>query len=337
MHAFLTAPTTLLDRLFFARVPIDATGVSIEYGEFAAGVSIDVIRRAAESHLLLLSTPRQANPLLTWAQLTERLQALGFERQARDELTVGGARFVSFLSKGRHRPWTRLSAGTDAIDAWLRMGEPNVLGVLGLPTSAISSEAIERMTNAIARATAETLYPLGKVVDEFASEAAKAVDTQIAQAMQAAADLEHENEQIADAASQRATTQARDYVLAQPAYPSAEIHRVLGGSADSQNKNDMAKRLRQGGQLLGIWNGREFRHPRFQFTPTGQLDPRFAELLAVLPTQAEDRTGWRRAFWFYFPNELLEDREPAAVWAVDPNVVIEAAREEFVEDTDDDA
>jgi hypothetical protein len=28
-----------------------------------------------------------------------------------------------------------------------------------------------------------------------------------------------------------------------------------------------------------------------------------------LPGQTEDRSGWRRAFWFYFPNELLQARE----------------------------
>ena len=135
----------------------------------------------------------------------------------------------------------------------------------------------------------------------------------------------------AEAASQRATAQARDYVLSQAAYLSVEVHELLGGVADSQNKKEMAKRLRQDGQLLGIWNGREFRHPRFQFTPTNQLDPRFAELLAVLPAQREDRAGWRRAFWFYFPNELLADREPASAWSEDPVRVIEAAHDEFDE------
>lgn len=135
----------------------------------------------------------------------------------------------------------------------------------------------------------------------------------------------------AEAASQRATDEARDYVLAQPSYSSAEVHELLGGDAECENKNDMAKRLRQGGQLLGIWNGSEFRHPKFQFKQTGLLDPRFAELLAVF--QGADRTGWRRAFWFYFPNELLEHREPAAVWTNDPQRVADAALEEF-EDQD---
>lgn len=142
---------------------------------------------------------------------------------------------------------------------------------------------------------------------------------------------EIERQREAEAASQHATAEARDYVLAQPAYPSAEIHGLLGGSPNGQSKNVMAKRLRQDGKLLGIWNGSEFRHPTFQFTPSGQLDPRFAELLAVLPTQADDHTGWRRAFWLYFPNELLGDQEPAIVWNVDPQSVLNVAREEFDE------
>jgi hypothetical protein len=49
---------------------------------------------------------------------------------------------------------------------------------------------------------------------------------------------------------------------------------LLGGGADGQNKKDIAKRLRQEQQLLGIWKGREFRHPTVQFTSDGQIDAR---------------------------------------------------------------
>jgi hypothetical protein len=143
-------------------------------------------------------------------------------------------------------------------------------------------------------------------------------------------DLRATRQHEAEAASQRATAEARDYVLGQPAYLSSEVHDLLGGGADIPNKNEMAKRLRQGGQLLGIWNGHEFCHPKFQFTRTGQLDPRFEHLLLILP-EHEDRAGWRRAFWLYFPNELLGDREPAAVWSEDPQSVLDAARDEFTE------
>lgn len=136
----------------------------------------------------------------------------------------------------------------------------------------------------------------------------------------------------AEQASKHASARERDYVIGQPAYSSAEIGQRFGGDG-SQHEADVARWLRQTGQILGIWNGREFRHPKFQFA-TLQLDSRFAELLAVLPALREDRTGWRRAFWLYFPNELLEDREPAAVWVEDPQAVIAAARTEF-EDSDE--
>jgi len=335
MNAYLHTSTTVLERLLFARVPINESRVSIEYGEFVPGQPVDAIRRAADRHLLLLCTPKHDNPLLTWAHLTERLQAFGFEPQARGELILGGSRCVSFVSRGRHKPWTRLSGGTDPIDAWVRMGESDVLGVLGLPQAAISTEAVERMTSAIARVTAETLFPLGREVDALASETAKAFGAQVASAQQTLDDLEKGAEDSAAAASQQATNLSRDYVLAQPALSSEEIHDRFGGGVDSKNKNDMAKRLRQSGQVLGIWNGRKFRHPLFQFTPSGP-DARFAELLGVLPVHENDRTGWRRAFWLYFPNELLDDREPAAVWAEDPRRVLDAAREEF-EASDDDA
>jgi len=168
-------------------------------------------------------------------------------------------------------------------------------------------------------------------MDEQVDEACKVIKTP----SNSEDDLDAPRQLEAEAASQQATAAAREYVLEQPAYLSAEVHKLLGGAADSPTKNEMAKRLRQDGQLLGIWDGREFRHPIFQFTRRGQLDPRFTELLAVLPNQMQDRTGWRRAFWFYFPNELLEDREPALVWSDEPQSVLDAARDEFEGDVDD--
>ena len=168
-------------------------------------------------------------------------------------------------------------------------------------------------------------------MDEQVDEACKVIKTP----SNSEDDLDAPRQLEAEAASQQATAAAREYVLEQPAYLSAEVHKLLGGAADSPTKNEMAKRLRQDGQLLGIWDGREFRHPTFQFTRRGQLDPRFKELLAVLPNQMQDRTGWRRAFWFYFPNELLEDREPALVWSEDPQSVLDAARDEFECEVDD--
>lgn len=107
-------------------------------------------------------------------------------------------------------------------------------------------------------------------------------------------------------------------VLAQPVLTSAEVEHRVGGA-------DVARSLRRDRKMLGLWNGREYLHPAWQFGDGG-LDPRVADLLAVLP---EDRTGWEPALVLWFPNELLEDHRPMEVWRVDPQRVINALKLEF--------
>ena len=57
-----------------------------------------------------------------------------------------------------------------------------------------------------------------------------------------------------------------------------------------------ASRLRREHRLIGARFRNGYRHPRFQFdTPTARVNPRVADLLAVLPQ--DDDTGWSAVFW----------------------------------------
>ena len=129
-------------------------------------------------------------------------------------------------------------------------------------------------------------------------------------------------------AAVEAARQRRDEILAKEAFvDSAAIHVAQGGVRGAAGANNTASRLRRNGQLLGVWDGREFQHPAFQLEKsTGRVNPAVARLLALLP---KDRSGWRQAFWLYQPHARLNGRRPAEAFAKDPEAVIEAARSTF--------
>jgi hypothetical protein len=107
----------------------------------------------------------------------------------------------------------------------------------------------------------------------------------------------------------------------------AQVHEQQGGIASAAGANNTASRLRRRGELLGAWDGREYRHPAFQFDRrTGRVMPEVKELLALLP---KDRSGWRQVFWLFQPHTALEDKRPADVFPRDPQAVMGAAQSTF--------
>jgi hypothetical protein len=91
--------------------------------------------------------------------------------------------------------------------------------------------------------------------------------------------------------------------------------------------NNKDNRLRNQGELLRVWDGREYLHPVFQFDPeTGRVMPEMKELIQFLP---KDWGGWRQVFWLFQPHALLDGKCPADLFPTDPHAVIEAARATF--------
>lgn len=101
---------------------------------------------------------------------------------------------------------------------------------------------------------------------------------------------------------------------------SAEVGRAISGNPDHSNPKMVASRARKAGELLGVWDGRTYRYPRFQFDSEGQPLPAIAELIAALPKDRDEHgvdTGANRdaALWLYTPDETFDGRAPAEVFA----------------------
>ncbi|MGF6414861.1 hypothetical protein [Paraburkholderia sp. MM5482-R1] len=127
-------------------------------------------------------------------------------------------------------------------------------------------------------------------------------------------------------------TEFRDELLEQ-GWPDARRVAELGAKAPGPESTMYAIRAQESGDLLGAWSAPRhcFLYPDFQFDRSGVIRHDVAGLLAVLPGE-DDRGGWRRTFWLYSPNALLDDRTPAEIFIDDPTRVIAVAREEFLGD-----
>jgi hypothetical protein len=108
-----------------------------------------------------------------------------------------------------------------------------------------------------------------------------------------------------------------------------QVHERLGGKPDAPGAKNRASRLRKAGELLGVWDGRRYVYPLFQFYPNsqgGQLVAGMESLIKVLP---KDTTGWRQAFWLCQPHAGLDGERPADALQRDPQSVIRAAHSTF--------
>lgn len=124
----------------------------------------------------------------------------------------------------------------------------------------------------------------------------------------------------------------RDELLSR-GWPDAPQVTARCGIATQDNDIDYATNARASGTLLGVWVAVEgvYRYPDFQFDSQGTVRPAVSDLLKALPGDADDRTGWRRAFWLYSPHAQLADETPAELFARNAVRVIEAAKAEFHE------
>lgn len=140
---------------------------------------------------------------------------------------------------------------------------------------------------------------------------------------------------LATSASHEAAIEFRNELLAKN-WPDGKRVAKMAGSRSGSNPHQYAARLRSGGGLLGVWvaTERTYRHPDFQFDSHGGVRPEVSDLLKVLPSDEEDRGGWRRAFWLYSPHAKLDGETPAEVFVRDPKRVVEVAEGEFRGDAD---
>jgi hypothetical protein len=107
---------------------------------------------------------------------------------------------------------------------------------------------------------------------------------------------------------------------------SASVGRALARDAAHANPKMVTTRARQRGQIFGVWEGNAYRYPAFQFDAEGQPRPETAELIAVLPRDA-DGSGRDAALWLFAPDAALDERTPAEVFVEDPARVITLARQ----------
>lgn len=121
----------------------------------------------------------------------------------------------------------------------------------------------------------------------------------------------------------------REQILEREAFLSArEVHAAQGGASDAPGAANAASRLRRNGELLGVWTGREYRYPSFQFDPTTgrAMVDEVRELLKVLPA---DPSGWRQTAWMFQAHARLDGRRPADAFAEQSAFVIQLARDTF--------
>lgn len=153
----------------------------------------------------------------------------------------------------------------------------------------------------------------------------------------------------------------RESLLALHWPDSKTVGRQLGSTGTGVEAR--VSRERADGTLFGVWAGRArggYQHPTFQFLPSGSPHPRLPDLLDALArrpdlTPAADRSGWERAFWLYQPRGRLSEqalamraaapeqfradperfaalpdspRTPADVFQLDPQAVIDLARDD---------
>jgi hypothetical protein len=118
-----------------------------------------------------------------------------------------------------------------------------------------------------------------------------------------------------------------DPLLADPTrfVDSETVGRALSGNPEQAGPKMVASRARKRGEVLGVWDGINYRYPTFQFGSDGQPLPRLAELIAALPI---DAVGSNRgaALWLFAPDAELGGQTPAQVFPEHPDRVLQLRR-----------
>lgn len=126
-------------------------------------------------------------------------------------------------------------------------------------------------------------------------------------------------------------------------WPTA-VQAGLAMGIDAEDASQLVTGLRKQGTLLGVYMTEpkhHWRYPRWQFDTEHRPIERFAEILAILREHGnylDDQgrtTGWGEVEWFLSAHVLLDDRAPCEVVQEDPDAVLEAARVEYIEESNE--
>jgi hypothetical protein len=228
----------------------------------------------------------------------------------------------------------------DVVAAWARSGRANAEAFVVLP-EVVGDDAL------FIRAALHDLEASGTI--GLTATGSLTVERGIRSAAPAPARVEEETAPAND--EETAATRRRR--LAARWLTAAEVSKQLGSVA--ANAGEAASAARRAGRLLGVWHATEkaYRYPPWQFSPSGQPVEGMSEILALLRDagirggQSRANEGWPETTWFLSPNAFIAearrdrgetDRQseitPAAVLQAKPGDVLDAAREEFMEDPD---
>ncbi len=118
----------------------------------------------------------------------------------------------------------------------------------------------------------------------------------------------------------------------------AQVSRAMGSSA--ADPSELATQLRRNGQLLGVYiveSTQHYRFPSWQFQPDGQPVKHFTEILAIIREygirlgEKGLTSGWGEVEWFLSHHVLLGGDRPCDLLRENSGAVLEAARDEFIE------
>lgn len=101
-------------------------------------------------------------------------------------------------------------------------------------------------------------------------------------------------------------------------------------------RNGTLMQCLQAGSVLGIWisEWKLYLFPQWQIAPTGQPLKGLSQVLALLRgpfgiSNGEMTSGWQELEWLIAPHALLSGGTPAGVLALDPDLVLKAAEQDF--------
>ncbi len=107
--------------------------------------------------------------------------------------------------------------------------------------------------------------------------------------------------------------------------PASEVAKIAGFSPT--NPSVQPNKWKRNRDIFAIQHGRDDRFPLYALNPDDHRPrKRMAEILRIF---GNAKDGWGLAFWFAALNSFLDDERPQDVLAVDPDRVIEAAKDEM--------
>lgn len=90
------------------------------------------------------------------------------------------------------------------------------------------------------------------------------------------------------------------------------------------------------GVVFAVWvpESHSFLFPQWQLDSTGRPSTALSEVLALLRGQygvsgGERTSGWEELEWFLRPHARLRGSSPSEILALEPDLVLEAARQDF--------